>query len=99
MAAQSNVNLESVLLKCLYGVEAEPTQDRWKHWCAHLLLKYSVIFADTAKSNASFESVKTLRLFFRTHNNNEMLHFCEIMKSSRCSFCHLGIFSYLSFCF
>ncbi len=66
MAAQSNVSLEKcVLLKCLCGV--------WKlNSSAHcrteapvciLLLKYSLIFGHTDKSNTSFKSVKTKFIF------------------------------------
>ncbi len=49
-------------------------------------LKYSLIFAHTDKSNTSFKSVKTLRLFLCTHNNNKSLRFCEIMKANRMRF-------------
>ncbi len=52
----------------------------------HLLLKYSLILRHTDKSNISFESVKSLRLFVCTHNNNKTLHFCKIMKANRMRF-------------
>ncbi len=55
----------------------------WKRVCAgqapvrSLALKISVILGHTDKiiHNTSFESVKTLRLFVCTQNNNETLRF------------------------
>ncbi len=38
-----------------------------------------LIFGHTDKSNTSFKSVKTLRLFVCTHNNNKT-RFCKIMN-------------------
>ncbi len=38
-------------------------------------------FSHIDKSNTSSESVKTLRLFVCTHNNNKTWHFCKIMKA------------------
>ncbi len=64
---------------------------RWRHRCAHLLLKYSLLFGHTNKSNTPFESVKILCLFVCTHNNNKTLHFCKIMKQTGCAFCRLGL--------
>ncbi len=85
MSAQSNIIQEKcVLLKSLCGawkLNSSSLQDRWRRQCAHLLLKYS-IFGHTNKSNASFESVKTLRLFMCTHNNNKTWSFCKIMKAT-----------------
>ncbi len=40
----------------------------------------------TDKSNTSFQSVKTVRLFVGTHNNNETLRFCKIIKANRMRF-------------
>ncbi len=45
-------------------------------------LKYSVISDHSDKSNSSFESVNNLSLFVCTHNNNEILLFCKIMKAN-----------------
>ncbi len=68
MAAQYDVNLEKcALLKCLCG--SAFAQDRLR--CAHLLLKSPSFFV----IEVSFESVKTLRLFVCTQNNNETLRF------------------------
>ncbi len=90
MAAQSKVNLEKcALLKCLcweWKLNSSSLQDRWRHRSAHLLLKYSLVFAHTDKSNTYFESVKTLRLFVCTHNNNKTLLFCKTMKANRMRF-------------
>ncbi len=51
----------------------------------HLLLKYSRHFYHTDKSNTSFKSVKTLRLFVCTHNNHKTC-FCKIMKANMTRF-------------
>ncbi len=73
MAAQYDVNLEKcALLKCLCGsafAGQAPVRS--------LALKISVIFGHTDKSSQIhlFESVKTLRLFVCTQNNNETLRF------------------------
>ncbi len=74
MAAQYDVNLEKcALLKCLcvlqfaFAAGQAPVRS--------LAPKISVIFGHTDKSNTSFESVKTLRLFVCTQNNNETLRF------------------------
>ncbi len=50
-----------------------------------LALKILVIFGHIDKSNTYFESIKTLRLFLCTHNNNKT-RFCEIMKANRMCF-------------
>ncbi len=49
---------------CVWSVELNSSslQDTWRRWCAHLLLKYSLISAHTDKSNTSFKSVKTVYL-------------------------------------
>ncbi len=71
MAAQYDVNLEKcALLKCLCGSAFAAGQAPVRS----LALKISVIFGHTDKST-SFESVKTLRLFVCTQNNNETLRF------------------------
>ncbi len=67
MAAQYDVNLEKcALLKCLCGSAFAAGQAPVRS----LALKISVIFGHT-----SFESVKTLRLFVCTQNNNQTLRF------------------------
>ncbi len=73
MAAQYDVNLEKrALLKCLCGSAFAAGQAPVRS----LALKISVIFGHTDKSSLiSFESVKTLRLFVCTQNNNETLRF------------------------
>ncbi len=76
MAAQYDVNLEKcALLKCLCGSAFAAGQAPVRS----LALKISVIFGHTDKSSlitvTSFESVKTLRLFVCTQNNNETLCF------------------------
>uniref|UniRef100_A0A672RMC6 mitogen-activated protein kinase kinase kinase n=1 Tax=Sinocyclocheilus grahami TaxID=75366 RepID=A0A672RMC6_SINGR len=71
--------------------------DRLRRRCAHLLLKYSLIFAHTDKSNTSFTSVKTRRLFVCTRNNNKTLCFCKIMKANRMHFLYDHIHNH-SFC-
>ncbi len=72
MAAQCNVYLEIGALFTAGQMEA--------------LLKYSLISAHTDKSNTSFKSIKTLRLFVCTHNNNKTLCFCKIIKANRMRF-------------
>ncbi len=72
MAAQYNVYLEICVLFTAGQMEA--------------LLKYSLISAHTDKSNTSFKSIKTLRLFMCTHNNNKTLRFCKIIKANRMRF-------------
>ncbi len=76
MAAQYDVNLEKcALLKCLCGSAFAARQAPVRS----LALKISVIFGHTDKSSlihlSTFESVKTLRLFVCTQNNNETLRF------------------------
>ncbi len=73
MAAQYDVNLEKcALLKCLCGSAFAAGQALVRS----LALKISVILGHTDKiPNTSFESVKTLRLFVCTQNNNETLRF------------------------
>ncbi len=83
MTAQSNVNVE---MCGEWKLNSRSLQDRWRCRCTHLLLKYSRIFAHTDKSNTSFKSVKTLRLFLCTQNNNKTLCFCKIMKANRMRF-------------
>ncbi len=51
-------------------------------------MRYSSVCAESKqkqKSNTSFKSVKTLRLFVCTHNNNKTC-FCKIMKANRMLF-------------
>ncbi len=62
------------------------TAGQMRRRCTHLLLKYSLIFVHTDKSNTFFKSIKTLHLFVCTHNNNKMLRFCKIMKANRMRF-------------
>ncbi len=50
-----------------------------------LALKILIIFGHIDKSNTYFESIKTLRLFLCTRNNNKP-RFCEIMKANRMCF-------------
>ncbi len=71
---------------CVEAEQQRSLQDRWRNRSAHLLLKYSLIFGHTDKSNTSFESVKTPCLFVCTHNNNKTLCFCKIMKANRMRF-------------
>ncbi len=47
-----------------------------RHWCDHLLLKYSSCLVIQTRIITSFESVKGLHLFEYTHNNNKM--FCAV---------------------
>ncbi len=75
----------SVCVECGSWRLACSLHERWRCRCGHLLLKYSVIFGRTDKSNTSFESRKTLCLFACTHNN-KILCFCKIMKANRMCF-------------
>ncbi len=87
MATQSNVIEKCALLSVCaeWKLNSSSLLDRWRCRSADLLLKYSVIFGHTDKSNTSFKSVKTLRLFVCTHNKNK-LRFCKIMKANRMRF-------------
>ncbi len=86
MLTQRNVRYGSVCVEWTAALTAGQIEAP----VCSLALKIFVIFAHTYKSNTSFKSLKTQRIFVCTHNNNEILCFCKI-KQTGCAYCRLGL--------